>query len=288
MTAVRADLTLMALIREGDWLGPAQVAKLLRVHLKREFPGVKFSVRSESYSGGSSVRVEWTDGPTEAAVRAVTYHYKGKYFDRWVREARARLGNSQHGLALLRPKRRRRVVKRQEKITDRQRSKVYKWERMINTHPLGPGATLVTEPYPPLRCQQLVTRLFSEYVDGTTKLPPRVIVSDRVTARRAIYHPKKHTITLPRAWACMPRVICHEAAHAILYTLKPVHEWHGGSFVTLMIALWAEVGIGTVVELAASAKRAGLRVGPAPLPLRARGSVVWNEVQRDRVAAAER
>lgn len=42
-------------------------ANLKRV-LAREFPGVAFSVKSDSYSGGDSIDVHWTDGPTQAEV----------------------------------------------------------------------------------------------------------------------------------------------------------------------------------------------------------------------------
>lgn len=56
-------------------------AKLIRKALKRHFPGVKFSVRSDRYSGGSSVDVNWTDGPMERDVDAVVKVYQGASFD---------------------------------------------------------------------------------------------------------------------------------------------------------------------------------------------------------------
>lgn len=59
----------------------AEVAKMLRRHLKAEFPGTKFSVRTSKYSGGASVRVNWTDGPTDDDVSAVTELYEGADFD---------------------------------------------------------------------------------------------------------------------------------------------------------------------------------------------------------------
>lgn len=59
----------------------AETAKLIRERLKAEFPGVKFGVRSKTYSGGASIRVEWTDGPTKAQVEAVTGRYAGGRFD---------------------------------------------------------------------------------------------------------------------------------------------------------------------------------------------------------------
>jgi len=41
----------------AEWMSAPQFAKIIRRALKDEFPGVKFSVRSSQYSGGSSVRV---------------------------------------------------------------------------------------------------------------------------------------------------------------------------------------------------------------------------------------
>jgi hypothetical protein len=54
----------------------AEQAKQIRVELKKAFPGTKFSVRSKNYSGGSSIRVEWTDGPTTKAVAAIANQYE--------------------------------------------------------------------------------------------------------------------------------------------------------------------------------------------------------------------
>jgi hypothetical protein len=62
-------------------LSVAETAKLVRTDLKREFPGVKFSVRSSSYSGGASIDVRWTDGPTGKDVDRVLKPYEGARFD---------------------------------------------------------------------------------------------------------------------------------------------------------------------------------------------------------------
>jgi hypothetical protein len=40
-------------------LGAANIRK----ELKRVFPSVKFSVTSDSFSGGNSIHIGWTDGP---------------------------------------------------------------------------------------------------------------------------------------------------------------------------------------------------------------------------------
>jgi conjugative element/phage-associated large polyvalent protein len=59
----------------------ADVAKLIRVELKKTFPATKFSVNSKRYAGGSSIRVSWTDGPTKKRVEDVIGHFHGASFD---------------------------------------------------------------------------------------------------------------------------------------------------------------------------------------------------------------
>ena len=56
-------------------------AAMLRKALRATHPGVKFSVRTNTYSGGASLDVKWTDGPTEDEVRATTELYRGATFD---------------------------------------------------------------------------------------------------------------------------------------------------------------------------------------------------------------
>ena len=68
----------------SEYLSVADTAKLVRSALKKAFPGVKFSVRSTSYSGGSSVRVGWTDGPQTAEVDKVAQPLAGPYRSRYV------------------------------------------------------------------------------------------------------------------------------------------------------------------------------------------------------------
>lgn len=59
----------------------ADTAKMIRAALKATFPGVKFSVRSHSYSGGASIDIAWTDGPTASTVDRLVNQYKGADFD---------------------------------------------------------------------------------------------------------------------------------------------------------------------------------------------------------------
>ena len=47
---------------ETKYLSCAETAKLVRTALKKNFPGVKFSVRSSVYSGGASIDVSWMLG----------------------------------------------------------------------------------------------------------------------------------------------------------------------------------------------------------------------------------
>lgn len=64
-----------------QYISSADTAKLVRQALKESFPGIKFSVRSNSYAGGASIRVMWIDGPNAAQVEAVVGVFQGAYFD---------------------------------------------------------------------------------------------------------------------------------------------------------------------------------------------------------------
>jgi hypothetical protein len=54
---------------ESQYLSCAETAKLVRKVLKTAFQGVKFSVRSDTYSGGASIDIRWTDGPNPRSRR---------------------------------------------------------------------------------------------------------------------------------------------------------------------------------------------------------------------------
>jgi len=58
-----------------------ETAKMIRKSLKATFPGVKFSTRSKSYSGGASITIEYVDGPAYAAVQEVADRFAGATFD---------------------------------------------------------------------------------------------------------------------------------------------------------------------------------------------------------------
>lgn len=59
----------------------ARAAKNLRTELGRAFPGTTFRVTSSSYSGGNSIDVAWTNGPTSEQVKKITGKYTCGSFD---------------------------------------------------------------------------------------------------------------------------------------------------------------------------------------------------------------
>lgn len=71
----------MANTTQTQWIGTTEVAKHIRGILKKNFPGQKFSVRSQSYSGGSSINVDYTDGPSSDSVKDLIGHLHGCGFD---------------------------------------------------------------------------------------------------------------------------------------------------------------------------------------------------------------
>lgn len=64
-----------------QYMTTAGTAKMVRRALNEAFPGVKFSVRSHTYAGGSSIDVYWMDGPNAAMVESVAGTFSGAYFD---------------------------------------------------------------------------------------------------------------------------------------------------------------------------------------------------------------
>jgi len=54
----------------------AAAAAAIRTELKANFPDIKFSVTSDSFAGGNSVSVSWTDGPTTSQVQKFTRKYQ--------------------------------------------------------------------------------------------------------------------------------------------------------------------------------------------------------------------
>lgn len=59
----------------------AEAAKHIRLELKKAFPLIKFSVTSQSYSGGNSIHVEWMNGPTSDMVSGIVSKYQCGHFN---------------------------------------------------------------------------------------------------------------------------------------------------------------------------------------------------------------
>ena len=66
---------------EPRWVPAKEAARLVRAVLKTQFPETKFSVRTDTYSGGSSVHVRYTDGPAWRDVDAALKPFSGSGFD---------------------------------------------------------------------------------------------------------------------------------------------------------------------------------------------------------------
>lgn len=64
-----------------NYISSTDTARMIRKALAESFAGIKFSVKTSNYAGGSSIGIRWTDGPCPAMVEAVTSIFKGSYFD---------------------------------------------------------------------------------------------------------------------------------------------------------------------------------------------------------------
>lgn len=68
-------------LERADKFDHKAAGRNIRTELKRAFPGVKFSVRYDSFSGGDSYDVDWTDGPTTKQVDAIIDKYGNRHPD---------------------------------------------------------------------------------------------------------------------------------------------------------------------------------------------------------------
>jgi hypothetical protein len=59
----------------------ANCAAAIREELKKEFPGIKFYVKSDNFAGGNSVDIRWADGPTTSEVENFTSKYQYGHFN---------------------------------------------------------------------------------------------------------------------------------------------------------------------------------------------------------------
>ena len=71
-------LTDLRKANQSSWAGGA---KNLKKELKKQFPNTKFSVKSESYSMGSSINVSWKGDPDRESVEKIASKYKEGSFD---------------------------------------------------------------------------------------------------------------------------------------------------------------------------------------------------------------
>lgn len=74
-------MTTPQITTKARYLTASETAKLVRAALKRSFASIKFSVRSKTYSGGASIDVSWTDGPTGSQVSEIIKQFEGGRFD---------------------------------------------------------------------------------------------------------------------------------------------------------------------------------------------------------------
>lgn len=63
------------------YYGVVETAQLIRVQLKKKFPGITFSVRSSRYAGGASIDIHWKFGPSIKTVNEFARMYNGSGFD---------------------------------------------------------------------------------------------------------------------------------------------------------------------------------------------------------------
>lgn len=59
----------------------ANTAAAIRKELKDKFPQIKFTVTSDNFANGNSVRIGWIDGPSSAMVEEITGKYQYGHFD---------------------------------------------------------------------------------------------------------------------------------------------------------------------------------------------------------------
>lgn len=59
----------------------AETAKRIREELKKEFPNIKFTVRSRSFSMGDDVTIDYTNGVPRKQVEAIVNKYQEGHFD---------------------------------------------------------------------------------------------------------------------------------------------------------------------------------------------------------------
>jgi len=59
----------------------AKAASQIKKELKSQFPDTKFSVTSDTYSGGSSIQITYKDGPTKQKVQSIANYWVAGHFN---------------------------------------------------------------------------------------------------------------------------------------------------------------------------------------------------------------
>lgn len=65
----------------GEHVSSVDLASLIRLALKKEFPGTKFSVKTSKATFSSSITINWVDGPSTPSVDAFTDKFSTRGFD---------------------------------------------------------------------------------------------------------------------------------------------------------------------------------------------------------------
>jgi hypothetical protein len=156
---------------------------------------------------------------------------------------------------------------------DRQRSRVYAWEKAASTNltrmvdgQVGIHRHTYSEFETLAQCSEFLAPIWAAERGryGRSRVPMPTIERPSWGQRSALAH-WDHRITLPK-WARNRWVILHEAAHR----LTPGDEAHGPRFVGVLIGLLARHGGYDAYELMAAADEAGVKyhvrsVGSVPV-----------------------
>ena len=137
-----------------------------------------------------------------------------------------------------------------KRARDSQRQKVYDWERKHWGPWEGDGDLTLAQ------CDALIKRVYALY-----GYPPPMLKDGR-RCKRA--YGGKLFIKLPR-WSRRDIIVLHECAHGLALYLAPESAFHGPQFVRIYIELIAWHKKLAISELTASAKAAGIQVGPPEL-----------------------
>ena len=81
LETILKDYAHLAKVDKAKYNGRVIGAKNIRTELKAKFPDIKFSVRGDSFAGGDSIDISWTDGPDTKDVEKITDKYQEGHFN---------------------------------------------------------------------------------------------------------------------------------------------------------------------------------------------------------------